>query len=267
VSVIDDLSGGSATVLPADAELQVVDVADPSVADVIADLHPDVVVHAAAQVSVPLSMEDPERDLAVNVRGTQNVIKGSRAARAAKLVFISSGGAIYGETAGASEETLPAPESFYGVHKYTAERYVEMSGMSHAIARLSNVYGPGQRAGLEGAVVAIFADALSAGRDITIHGTGRQSRDFVFVEDVVDALVGMIDSQSVGLWNVGTGTSLSILDLLSHMQQAIAPATSVSYEDVREGDVAESRLIVDRIREELGWRAHTSLYEGVRLLG
>jgi UDP-glucose 4-epimerase len=237
-----------------------------AVIEAISRQEPDLVVHAAAQVSVAHSMAKPDDDRRINVIGTRNVIEGCRAAEAERLVFISSGGAIYGNNPAGSETSLPLPESYYAVHKYVAERYGELSGLSYAIARLANVYGAGQRAGLEGGVVAIFMDALTSGSGITIHGTGEQRRDFVHVGDVVGALVSMATSRRDGTWNVGTGSSISISQLLGVMQAAIAPAGGVDYSPRRDGDVLESRLVVTRIAEELGWRPSTTLQAGVESL-
>ena len=264
VSVIDDLSGGTRDAVPSGAELIVQDVSSEAVVEAIADLEPDVVIHAAAQVSVPTSMSDPRADWNVNVVGTYNVVRGCLASNAARLVFVSSGGAVYGETGGADESSLPCPKSYYAAHKYVAERYVEMSGLGYAIARLANVYGPGQRAGLEGAVIAMFASAIVGNRDIVIHGTGEQSRDFVHVEDVVDALVLMGESGQSGLWNVGSGHETKVVELLRAMWRASGRMTPVSHLPERPGDVFRSRLIIDRIKDDLGWSPSVSLDEGIR---
>jgi UDP-glucose 4-epimerase len=220
--VLDDLSTGDAASLPRDVEVVEADVADPGVVEKISNLRPRVVIHAAAQVSVASSMENPALDLAVNVGGTANVLAGARAAGAERFVFLSSGGGIYGETDGADEGTLPRPKSYYGAHKYLAERYVELDGIPYAIARLANVYGPRQRTDLEGGVVAIFAQRLREGLPVTINGTGQQSRDFVHVADVVEALLVMADSSLEGTWNVGTGRAVSVLELLRALEAATA---------------------------------------------
>ena len=222
VTVLDDLSTGEFDAVPTGAELVVRDVSDPSVVGDIGEIDPDIVVHAAAQTSVSRSMRDPWLDWRTNVQGTWNVIQGSRVADSQRFVFLSSGGAIYGDSDGATEDALPAPQSYYAIHKYVSERYVEFSGLSCSIARLANVYGPGQRGDHEGGVVAVFSEALQNGGDVTIYGSGKQSRDFIHVDDVVTALVCMIDSDKNGLWNVGTGSATSIIDLLHRLQDVIA---------------------------------------------
>jgi UDP-glucose 4-epimerase len=264
VVVLDDFSGVSASNVPAGVRVVEADVSDPAVVDVIGGLAPRAVFHAAAQVSVALSAADPVRDRAVNVEGTENVISGSLAAGAGRLVFLSSGGAVYGDSDGASERTLPAPASYYGAHKYLAERYVELSGLSFAIARLANVYGPGQRSDLEGGVVSIFLERLLAGEPITVNGTGEQSRDFVYVEDVVQALMTMLHHHTEGTWNVGTGVSTSVAGLLEGLQLELGTNAAPFHAPPRAGDVRSSRFDVDLIDRDLGWTSGYSLTDGLR---
>jgi UDP-glucose 4-epimerase len=178
-------------------------------------------------------------------------------------VFLSSGGGIYGETDGADEDALPRPKSYYGAHKYLAE----LDGISYAIARLAKVYGPRQRTDLEGGVVAIFAQRLREGLPVTINGAGEQSRDFVHVADVVDALLVMVDSRLVGTWNVGTGRATSILELLRALEAAIRPAVEVRHGPARHGDVRSSRLSIEAIERDLGWRPGYDLAKGVADMG
>lgn len=263
VIAIDDLSSGSPENLPAGSQLIQLDITDASVIEAIASARPDVVVHAAAQVSVVRSVADPERDYAVNVRGTENVIAGARAAGCRRLVFVSSGGAVYGEADGAAEDTAPAPTSPYGRNKLLAEGLVAASGVSHANARLANVYGPGQQAGLEGGVVAIFMTAAKRRATVSIYGDGSQSRDFVFVEDVVDALRALATSDQSGTWNVGTGVATSVHDLLATVEQVVGHAVPHEHRPARAGEVIRSRLSVERIAADLGWRPSTSLPAGL----
>lgn len=264
VVVLDDLSSGSSCNLPSGVRLIQADVSDARVSGVITELRPSAVIHAAAQVSVSSSVLDPARDRAVNVEGTANVISGSLKAGVERFVFLSSGGAVYGECDGASEFTLPKPASYYGAHKYLAERYLELSGLSYATARLANVYGPGQRAGLEGGVVAIFLEKLLGGDHITINGTGSQSRDFVYVSDVGDAVLTMLDSCLNGTWNVGTGLSTTILDLLLVLEDELGTTPSKSHVPPRPGDVENSRLLPDKFCKDLGWTPRHSLSSGLK---
>jgi UDP-glucose 4-epimerase len=261
--VVDDLSGGRADALPPDVELAVADVADPTVASTIAAFRPDLVIHAAAQVSVPLSIADPERDRAVNVAGTAHVVEGARDGLATRFVFLSSGGAVYGESDGADESTPPAPKSPYGRSKLEAEAIVRASGLSAGIARLANVYGPGQRTDLEGGVVAIFVERLLAGLPVDVHGDGRQRRDFVHVDDVARAVGAIAASPLDGTWNVATGTATTVLDLLALVRR-LTGATSAAIEvPTRDGDVTVSRLSIERIGRDLGWQPRYDLEAGL----
>lgn len=265
--VLDDFSSGDVANLPAGVEVIRADIADAQTIDAIAAARPDAIVHAAAQVSVPRSMADPDRDRAVNLVGTEHVIAGAKASGEARLVFVSTGGGIYGETPEpATEQTLPRPKAYYSIHKYAAERYLELSGLPYAIARLANVYGPRQRSDLEGGVVAILAERLAAGLPITIYGTGEQRRDFVHVSDVVRALLAMVQTRQDGLWNVGTGTMTTVNELLRETEGVFGPATSVEHVASRPGDVFQSCLAVDAIRRDLGWTPSISLAEGLHTL-
>jgi UDP-glucose 4-epimerase len=260
---LDNLASGDRVNLPDGAELIEMDIVDPAVVEAIAGSRPEVVIHAAAQVSVAASMQDPKVDLAVNVQGTANVLEGAKAADARRFVFISSGGGLYGESDGAGEDTLPCPKSYYSAHKYLGERYVELSGLSYANARLANVYGPRQRSDQEGGVVAIFAEKLRAGQPILVNGTGEQRRDLVYVADVVDSLLTMARSDRNGTWNVGTGISTSILELLRVLEAKLGPATQVQQRPRRPGDINSSRLAIDAAERDLGWRPKYDLASGI----
>lgn len=263
VVVIDNFVSGDPSNLQENIEVVEADIADPETVDLVTELHAETIVHAAGQVSVAVSMTDPRRDLEANVGGTANVLAGARASGAERFVFLSTGAGIYGESDGADEGALPRPLSYYSMHKYLAERYVEISGVPYAIARLANVYGPRQRADSEGGVVAVFAERLRNGFPIAINGTGEQSRDFVYVTDVVDALLVMLRSKREGTWNVATAQSTNLLELLRLLEKVIAPATKVQHGPARPGDVKNSCLSIDKIQEELGWRPKYDLGAGI----
>ena len=261
--VLDNLASGDRSNLPEGVTLVEMDIADPRVVEAIAELKPESIIHAAAQVSVAVSMQDPHLDLAVNVQGTANVLEGAKAAETRRFVFVSSGGGVYGESDGADENTLPRPKSYYSAHKYVGERYAEFSGISYASARLANVYGFRQRSDLEGGVVAIFTERLQNRQPILINGTGDQQRDLVYVADVVDSLLTMERSDRDGVWNVGTGQSTSILELLRALEDQIGPAVEVRHGPSRPGDVKNSRLAIDSIANDLGWWPRYDLADGI----
>jgi UDP-glucose 4-epimerase len=263
VLVVDDLSGGSRASLPDGVDFAKVDITDPSTGRRIADFRPELVVHAAAQVSVPRSVADPDRDAEVNVAGTAQVVAGARAGGASRLVFLSSGGAVYGDADGADEDAPAAPRSPYGRSKLEAEALVRLSGLSSGIARLANVYGPGQRSDLEGGVVAIFLERLMLDQAVDIHGSGRQVRDLVHVDDVVAAIHAIAESTKVGTWNVATGVGTTILELLDRVREVTASGAPVRFLPARSGDVSISRLSIERIGRELGWQPRLDLGTGL----
>ncbi|MCL4534275.1 MAG: NAD-dependent epimerase/dehydratase family protein [Bacteroidetes bacterium] len=263
--VVDDLSAGRRANLPADIEFHQLDIAAPGLEAAFAGHRYDSVVHCAAMVGVVQSMDDPTLDRRVNVEGTAALIALCRKYGGPKFVFLSSGGAIYGETpVPAEEDALPAPQSYYGVHKYCAEKYVELSGLPYANLRLANVYGPRQRAGLEGGVVAIFAERLRTGAPLDIYGSGEQERDFVYVGDVARAAMLAATTPLRGTWNVGTGVVTSVNGLWRAMFALSGSTVEVRYHPARKGEIIRSCLSIRRSLANGWWRPEHSLEEGLR---
>ncbi len=262
--VVDDLSSGRPQNVAAQARLEQLDIVTAELGTLFRNWRPGVVFHLAAQASVPLSVRDPLRDLAVNVVGTHRVSAAARNAGAERLVFVSSGGAIYGETARrASERTRPAPSSYYGIHKLAAESHVALAGLPSAIARPSNVYGPRQAAGLEGAVLAAFLDQARRQGSLTIHGDGCQTRDFVHVRDAVGALWKLGQAESPpGIWNVASGSDITIRDLAEVVERSIGRRLGREFGARRPGDITRSAISARRLRG-LGWRPMVGLSAGV----
>jgi UDP-glucose 4-epimerase len=264
VLVVDDLSSGTIDNVAPQARLERRDVATAGIDRLFRDWRAGVVYHLAAQANVVLSVRDPLRDLAVNVVGTHRVAAASRTSGADRLVFVSSGGAIYGETRRpANEQMRPGPTSYYGVHKLAAEGHVRFAGPAYAIARPSNVYGPRQAAGLEGAVVAAFVAQAVALGSLVIHGDGGQTRDFVHVRDAVDALfrLGQPD-MPVGLWNVASGRAVTIADLADRVERSLGRRLGRTFEARRPGDVDHSSISASRLRR-LGWQPTVGLSAGL----
>ena len=267
VLVVDDLSSGRSRNLASTARLAQLDIADDELGDVFQAWRPNVVFHLAAQASVVISVNDPLRDLAVNVVGTHRVGLAARESGASRLLFVSSGGAIYGEAVKpATERTLPAPSSHYGIHKLAAEGHVALAGISYAIARPSNIYGPRQAAGLEGAVVAAFTDQASRDQPLTIHGDGSQTRDFIHVTDVVEALWQLSRSDvPSGPWNVAVGNGMTIAGLADIVEEAAGRPLGRTATPRRPGDVMHSAMSAARLRG-IGWRPSIGLSAGVKAL-
>jgi UDP-glucose 4-epimerase len=260
VLVIDDLSTGRREWVDTAAELRVHDIRVPY------ELEADVVFHLAAQADVGTSMERPGFDAEVNVVGTVNTLEAARGC-GAEVVFSSTGGAIYGEVdAPATEATPRRPVSAYGIAKLAAEAYVEgwnrIHGTRHSVLRFANVYGPRQSASLEGGVVSIFMERLRDGVETLVFGDGEQTRDYVYVGDVVDAVLAAVGRG--GVFNVGTGVETTVNELHRLCAQTAGVDQEPRHVDARAGDARRSVLDAAAAERELGWRARTPLADGLR---
>jgi UDP-glucose 4-epimerase len=266
VHVLDDLSKGKRENVADAAELHVADIRSPDEAFDAAE--PEVVFHLAAQADVRVSVDRPDFDADVNVLGTLRIIEAARR-HGAKIVFASTGGAIYGECDGPAPETAERrPLAPYGTSKLCGEEYLatwnRLYGTSHVALRFGNVYGPRQEPHGEAGVVAIFMGLLLAGGTPKIYGDGKQTRDYVFVGDVVDAVLRAAGHDGGGVFNVGTGIETSVVGLY----EAIAAVTGVEREpehvEPRLGELQRSVLDPSAAERALGWRPQTSLAEGLR---
>ncbi len=269
VLVIDDLSTGLAENVPAAAELERVDIVDAQqLGDALGKFNPDVVCHLAAQASVTVSVERPEHDLDVNVRGTLNVCEAARAA-GASVIFASTGGAIYGNDA-----PLPTPESFppaplapYGASKLAGEAYVATSGRLHGlpnvVLRLGNVYGPRQQPHGEAGVVAIFSNRLVRDEQVVVYGFGKPTRDYVHVGDVARAFIAAAAVGRLGTFNVGTARETSVLELLELLQREAGTDVQPELQPLRPGELNRSALDSSTIERELGWHAEIPVEQGL----
>ena len=279
VDVVDDLSTGSLANLAAarsnpDHQLtfQQLDVRSPDLAELIARRRPDVVFHLAAQADVRVSVARPVFDADVNILGSLQVIEGARAAGAHKVVFASSGGTIYGDPDPSSlpvKESHPQqPVSPYGVAKKAVGDYLfayrELHNLEFTALALANVYGPRQDPHGEAGVVAIFAAKLLAGEPCTVFGDGRQTRDFVYVDDVVDAFARAADRGSGLLVNIGTGQETSVNDLYATMAAEAGVSRRALSAPARPGELRRNSLNPGRAAIHLGWKPWTTLAEGTR---
>ena len=267
VYVVDNLATGRRENLNEAATLMEIDIREP-LAGLFEEIQPELVVHLAAQADVGTSVERPLFDAEVNVVGTLNVLEAVRP-HGAQLVFSSTGGAIYGECERpAREEDERRPVSPYGTAKLAAEEYLatwnRLHGTRHVALRFANVYGPRQLAKLEGGVVAIFMDRLRAGESVTIFGDGEQTRDYVYVGDVVRAVLAAVGRDG-GVFNVGTATETSVNQLFDGCRRVAGVETQPTYAAARPGDALRSVVDVSRSERELGWRPQTPLEEGLRL--
>jgi UDP-glucose 4-epimerase len=279
VIVVDDLSTGKREnldrALDAGAKLVEADIRDRAALERLAGAEkPEVIFHLAAQIDVRKSIADPAFDASINVGGTANVLEAARVAEARRIVFSSTGGAIYGEGDGQelplAEDAPLAPEAPYGQSKFAAEGYLalyeRLYGLSTIALRLGNVYGPRQDPLGEAGVIAIFCGKLRAGERPTVFGDGKQTRDYIYVGDVVAAMLAAAEAQTTGPVNIGTGVETDVLELAQALGEL---GDSGSFEPElappRTGEVQRISIDPARAGRELGWSPRIGLQKGLRV--
>jgi UDP-glucose 4-epimerase len=279
VTVVDDLSTGRRGnldgALAAGAELVELDIRDAATLSTLAvERRPETVFHLAAQIDVRKSLADPAFDAAVNVGGTANVLEAARAAETRRVVFVSTGGAIYGEGDGQQlplgEDAPIAPMSAYGQSKFAAEGYLalfeRLYGLSTISLRLGNVYGPRQDPLGEAGVIAIFCGLLRSGGRPTVFGDGKQTRDYIYVGDVVSGALAAVESSVSGPVNLGTGIETDVLQLAEALGRlGGVESFEPEFAPARTGEVQRITIDAGRAERELGWRPQTGLDEGLHL--
>jgi UDP-glucose 4-epimerase len=277
VTVVDDLSTGRREnldgALAGGAELVEADIRDAAAMTELSEQRkPERIFHLAAQIDVRRSVADPAFDAGINVGGTANMLEAARLAGISRFIFVSTGGAIYGEGDGKplplAEDAAEEPLAPYGQSKLAGEGYVSLYerlyGLSGVILRLGNVYGPRQDPLGEAGVIAIFCGKLSASEAPTVFGDGTQTRDYVYVADVVDAALAAADSEARGAFNVGTGRETSVLELVELLRElGDGDGFAPEFAPPRTGEVQRIALDCRRAGEELGWRAATELHAGL----
>ncbi len=273
VAVVDDLSSGARENLPPDVPLYLMDIGSPLLAKVFAQERPDVVNHHAAQISVSFSAREPVRDAAVNCMGLLNVLEESRKAKVRKFIYISSGGAIYGEAAEGklAEDHPPAPLSPYAIHKLLGEHYLQFYHAQHGLAwtslRYANVFGPRQNPHGEAGVVAIFVSRLLRGEIPTINAYPEDpegmARDYVYVEDVARASVLALDKADGEAVNIGTGREVRTRELLAAICRIMGRELKYTRAGPRPGDLRRSLLDIGKAARVLGWKPASSLEDGL----
>ncbi|MBW3552877.1 MAG: NAD-dependent epimerase/dehydratase family protein [Gemmatimonadetes bacterium] len=275
VWIVDDLSSGRASNLPEGAEFRRMDIGDDALNELYDDVGFDLVSHHAAQIDVRSSVADPRRDARINLDGLLNVLEAARR-HGSRVVYVSSGGVVYGEPeVRPTPETAPKlPRSPYGVTKLAGEQYLyyyaQIHGLEYVALRYSNVYGPRQDPHGEAGVVAIFGRRVLEGRPLTIFGDGEQTRDYVFVGDVVAANLAAADlpvpagtALDDRAYNVGTGRETSVNALAREMMAAGEREVDVTYAAERPGELRHSSLDTAKL-QAAGWAPRTSLRDGLR---
>jgi UDP-glucose 4-epimerase len=270
VVIVDDLSSGKRANLPAAAKFYHADIRTPEAREIIRNERPQVLSHHAAQMDVRRSVSDPAFDATVNVLGMINMLEGAREVGVEKVLFASSGGATYGE-----QNEFPAPETHpheplspYGITKATGEHYLffyhSVYGMPYVALRYANVYGPRQDPHGEAGVVAIFTERLLASQAPTINGDGKQTRDYVFVGDVVRANLAALKRPYVGSVNIGTGVETDVVTLYAHLRVLTGSPHPAQHGPAQAGEQRRSVIAIGRAAEVLSWRPEIALEEGLR---
>ena len=268
VLVVDDLSTGTRSNLPPHVELIDLDVADDAVVSLAKSFGPDVISHIAAQASVPVSMSDPKMDARVNILGGLNVLQAAKEADCEQVLYINTGGALYGDPdyLPCDEDHPIRPISGYALSKWTSECYFRMllpDSIPLKVLRAANIYGPRQNPHGESGVISIFIRRMLDGDPVTINGDGEHTRDYVYVGDVVDAHdMAMSYGQSIAV-NIGTGVGTSVNEIFRLLQRVTGNSAPPIYGAPRPGDVRHITLDPSRAKRILGWEPRVGLNEGL----
>jgi UDP-glucose 4-epimerase len=269
VYIIDDLSTGQNRNLNPSAKVYTLDIADPKAGRLIAEIQPHVLNHHAAQMDVRRSVADPAFDARVNIIGFVNLLEACKDAGVKRVIFSSSGGAVYGdrEPIPATEAHETLPQSPYGVSKLTGELYLgyyHMAfGLPYVALRYANVYGPRQSTQGEAGVVAIFISQLLAGKNPVINGDGKQTRDYVFVGDVVRANIAALDSDFIGAVNIGAGKETDVVTLCERLRAGVGSPVKAVHGPAKPGEQRRSCLETSLATQVLGWRPEVALEQGL----
>jgi UDP-glucose 4-epimerase len=269
VLVLDDFSSGKTANLNPAARVERVDIADARAAAAIRSFAPEILNHHAAQIDVRRSVADPLLDIRINVAGMVSLLEAAREAGVKKVIFASSGGAAYGE-----DEPIPAAEdhpvkplSPYGIDKVVGEHYLffykSAYGIRNTILRYANVYGPRQDPHGEAGVVAIFSQKMLRGEEVVINGDGGQTRDYVFVGDLVRANLMALPEGREGTFNIGTGRETDVNVLYRHIADVIRPTKAPRHGPAKAGEQRRSALDCSLIRKVWGWKPEVTLEEGL----
>ncbi|MEX1139606.1 MAG: NAD-dependent epimerase/dehydratase family protein [Bacteroidota bacterium] len=269
VTVVDDLSSGVRDQVNPKARFVQMDIRDKALEEVFRQEKFDVVNHHAAQMDVRRSVADPAFDASVNILGGLNVFENARAAGVRKVIFASTGGAIYGEQEQfpAAEDHPTRPLSPYGITKLTSEKYLfyyrEVFGMNSVVLRYANVYGPRQNPHGEAGVVAIFSSKMLAGQQPIINGDGGQTRDYTYVGDVAKANLRALEVEGSNVFNVGTEIETDVNTLFRALKEILSPSCREEHAPAKAGEQRRSVISFRRIQRELGWKPEVSLQKGL----
>ena len=270
ITVLDNLHSGNKANIPENVNFIEMDICDKRIIDVFERNKFEAVVHLAAQTMVNASIDDPIYDSDNNIRGTINILEACRKTGVRRIVF-SSTAAVYGDVSAVPvlEDFNTDPLSFYGLSKLTVEKYLKLYqklyGLEYVILRYANVYGERQGDGGEGGVISIFMKLLAQNKALTIHGDGKQSRDFVYAGEIANANWLALNTENINeIYNISTQTETSINELVETLETIAGKKFAITYGAPRQGDILRSVLSNDKAREKIGYKVETSLAEGLR---
>lgn len=269
VVVIDNLSTGKKENLNLQAEFYQLDILDSQISEIFKKEKPEIVFHLAAQIDVRKSVADPIEDAKINILGSLNLLESCKKFGVKKIIFASTGGAIYGDAdvVPTSEKEPALPISPYGITKLTIEKYLnyyhKVFNLPYISLRLANVYGPRQNSEGEAGVIAIFCDKLFENKQPIIFGDGNQTRDYVFVDDIVEAAILATENSKVGIFNVGTGIEININKLYQLISKKTGKEIKPIFAPAKHGDLKRSCLDCAKIKQELKWSPKYNIEKGL----
>jgi len=270
VVVVDNLSTGKKENLDQKVKFYKIDICNPKISQIFKKERPEVVFHYAAQIDVRKSVENPIEDAQVNILGSLNLLENCKKYKVKKIIFVSTGGAIYGDAdiVPTPEDYLEFPLSPYGIAKLTVEKYLnyyyQVFGLPYISLRLANVYGPRQNSKGEAGVIAIFCDKMLLGKQPVINGSGLQTRDFIYVDDVVEANILAMKSRKTGIFNIGTAKETNINTIFRKIRELTDSKYKKIHGPALPGEQKRSCLDYSRAKRELSWQPKYSLDKGLK---
>lgn len=270
VVIIDNLSTDKKENLNPKADFYKIDIQEERISQIFKKEKPEIIFHLAAQINLRKSVENPIEDAKINILGSLNILENCRKFKIKKIVFASTGGAIYGEA-----DVIPTPEDYpvfplspYGIAKLTTEKYLnyyyKVFGLPFVSLRLANVYGPRQNSKGEAGVVAIFCDKMLTGKQPIINGNGKQTRDFVYVEDVIGASILAMKKNKSGIFNIGTAKETDVNTIFEMLKKIIRSTCKEIHGPGQKGEQKRSCLDYSKAKKELGWQPKYRLEEGIK---
>ena len=269
VVVVDNLSTGKKENLDQKVKFYKIDICNPKISQIFKKERPEVVFHYAAQIDVRKSVENPIEDAQVNILGSLNLLENCKKYKVKKIIFASTGGAIYGDAdiVPTPEDYLEFPLSPYGIAKLTVEKYLnyyyQVFGLPYISLRLANVYGPRQNSKGEAGVIAIFCDKMLLGKQPVINGSGLQTRDFIYVDDVVEANILAMKSRKTGIFNIGTAEETNINTIFRKLKELTGSKCKEIHGQEKLGEQERSCLDYSKAKKELGWKPQYNLEKGL----